>query len=294
MIKTRKNILLAAFAAILFLYVGNWLLENVVEAPLEKRRGRTDRLQKDIEKRKLQLVRARKAAKELAVWEAQSLPSDTEVARSLYQAWMLELVGHVKLANPHVDSGNPTSRKGMYHALSFSVRGRGTLEQLTLLLFEFYRADHLHQIRSLRITPLERTDQLDLSISIEALVLPGADREDRLSPATSDRLASPELADYEMIVRRNLFGSGDGFDPTDHTYLTAVTYSDGQPEAWFTMRVDDTVLKLRKGQILRVGHFNGTVAEIAEVDVILESEGERWLLTIGENLTQASALPPEY
>jgi len=292
--KSRKNILLAAFAAMLLIYVGNWLWENMVEAPLEKRRAKTVRLQEDVEKRKLQLARARKAAKELAVWEDQSLPSDTEVARSLYQAWLLELVEHVKLANPHVDSGNPVGRKGLYHALSFSLRGRGTLRQLTVLLFEFYRADHLHQVRSLGITPLEGADQLDLSISIEALVLPGADREDRLSRQTSDRLASAELADYEMIVRRNLFGSGDGFDPTDHTYLTAVTYSDGQAEAWFTMRVNDKVLKLRKGQNLQVGQFNGTVAEIADTDVILESDGERWLLTVGENITQAFALPPEY
>ena len=59
------------------------------------------------------------------------------------------------------------------------------------------------------------------------------------------------------------------------------------------MRTSDTVLKLRKGDVLEVGQFKGTLVDIADADVILESDGERWLMTIGENLTRATALPPE-
>ena len=100
--------------------------------------------------------------------------------------------------------------------------------------------------------------------------------------------------DYLPVVRRNFFGVGGSPDPTDFTWLTAVSSVDGQPQAWFTLRSEDRVLKLREGESLDVGQFHGTIAAIDDADVILQSEGERWLMTIGENLSQAFALPPEY
>ena len=312
MTKYRKHILAAVFGAMLLFYVGDWLLDNVLTGPLQTRRAKTARLQREIKKKEDELARAREAGKRLAVWETQSLPSDTEVARSLYQAWLIELVDEVGLSSPSVNSGEPVSRKGMYHSMSFSVRGRGTLQQLTRFLFTFYRADLLHQIRTLNITPLGRSDKLDLSISIEALVLPEAGPKDRGAGDAeedqetvfeefrerawrdSDRLASLNLADYHPIVRRNLFGVGGSPDATDHAYLTAVNYVDGQPQAWFTLRASDTILKLRKGEGFEIGQFAGTIIEIEGSDVVIESEGERWLLTLGENLAEAYALPPEF
>jgi len=290
----RKNILLGVLGIIVLLYAGDWLLKNALEGPLQERKRKIERLDADIKKKEAALARARQASKQLEIWEAQSLPSDSEVARSLYRAWLLELVVYVDLANPFVDSGEPLVRKGMYRTISFSVRGRGTLDQLTTFLFYFYSANHLHQIRSLAITPLPKSDELDLSITIEAVVLPTANRRDRLSAATSDRLASASLEDYQSISRRNLFGIGGNPDATDYAFLTTVVYVDGQPEAWFTLRANDEVLRLREGQTLQIGQFSGTVAEIADSDVIIESEGERWLLTIGDNLAQAYALPPEF
>ena len=111
----------------------------------------------------------------------------------------------------------------------------------------------------------------------------------------SQRLASAALADYDPIVQRNLFGIGGSPDPTDHTYLTAVSSVDGEPQVWFTLRAAGEVLKLRKGDGLEVGQFSGTIAEIEGSDVVIEADdGERWLLTLGESLTDAYALPPEF
>ena len=296
----RKNILLGGLGFIVLLYAGDWLMKNVLEGPLQERNRKIERLDEDIKKKETALARARQAGKQLEIWEAQSLPSDSEVARSLYRAWLLELVVYVDLGNPFVDSGEPLVKKGMYRTISFSVRGRGTLDQLTTFLFYFYDANHLHQIRSLAITPVPKSDELDLSITIEAVVLPTADRRDRLSADTSDRLAFNDPEDYESISGRNLFGIGGNPDPTDYTFLTTVVYVDSQPEAWFTLPWftlppnDNPLRKFREGQTLEIGQFSGTIAEIADSDVIIESEGERWLLTIGENLAQAFALPPEF
>ncbi len=293
--KYRKHILYGVLGAMLLSYVGDQILQNVLEeGPLQERRREIARLETQIEKREGRLMKAKEIGKQLDVLKARSLPADTEIARSLYQAWLLELVNFVELSSPNVDSGQPLSRRGLFYAISFSVRGRGTLEQLVRFLYEFYSAGHLHQIRSLAITPLKGTENLDLSVSIEALVLPSADRSGRLTNLRSDRLAHGSLSDYDVIVSRNLFGAGGASDATDFTYLTAVNYVDGQPEAWFDLRTESKLLKLQPGQTLRIGPFEGTIAEIADSDVVLTSGDERWLLTVGENLAQASAVPPEY
>jgi len=87
---------------------------------------------------------------------------------------------------------------------------------------------------------------------------------------------------------------GGSAQVADYAFLTAVNYVDRQPEAWFSIRTNDSVLKLRQGERLEIGSFKGTIAAITDTDVVVESEGERWLLTVGENLSQAAALPPEY
>ncbi len=292
--KHRKKIMMGVLGLIAVFLAGDWMLQNLLEGPLETRRKAHNRLEKNIEKQKDLLARARKAGKQLSVWEEQSLPSNTDLASTNYGVWLMEVIQHAGLTCQGVNSSEPVTRRGIYSLLSFSTRAHGSLEHLTRFLFEFYRAGHLHQIRSLSITPIQKTGELDLVISVEAMVLPSTDRETEFTTQISDRLASTNLEDYMAIVERNLFDVGGGVDPTDQTVLTTVTYVDGRPEVWFLLRGSDELLKLKKGDRLEIGLFSGTLAEIDDTDVILESEGERWLLSIGENLMQATALPPEY
>ena len=129
------------------------------------------RLRDDIAKRELDLAKFRKASQESKSWQTQSLPSDTGSRPQLVPGVAGRAGRRRGLSNPNVDSGEPVSRKGMYNSLSFSVRRRGTLKQLTKFLFDFYRADHLHQIQSLSLTPVPRLEELEIAISIEALSL---------------------------------------------------------------------------------------------------------------------------
>ena len=300
---------LAAMLLVMVAYFGGeWLMDRLIQGPLEAARSRRTQLERDVQKRETSLQRLREAGKLLAQWEDQSLPADTEAARSLYQAWLVELVDDVGLAGPSVTSSEPVARAGLYYTLSFSVRGRGTLEQLTKFLYAFYQADLLHQLRSLTITPLQRAQDLDLSFAIETLILePGgaaaAKKDASATPENvyeqfrrrtwrvSDRLASDNLQAYDVIVRRNLFALGGGFDPTDHTYLTSITLIDGQPEVWFTNRATDEVVRLRAGGRLELGPLTFRLAEVLGRDVIIETDGERWLLSLGDRITDAHALP---
>ena len=293
----RLKILVGVFLVVLLAtQIGR--IVSFVGRPLETRRQLGERRAKELEKRQGELARTRRDVQELAFWERRSLPADPVMARSAYQAWLLELIGRVEVSKQAVTLGEAVPRGGLYWTIAASVQARGTLEQWTAFLFEFYRAGHLHQIRSISLTPLGRRDLLDVSLVIEALVLPGADRKDRLTSERSDRLAFDKLGDYHVIVYRNLFGRSGVSDPTDQTYLTGVNQVNGEPQAWFTVRTatdpDQALLKLRQGETLEIGQFRGRVLEIAGEDVVFESDGHRWLITIGENLGQAFALPPEF
>lgn len=305
-----RTVGLAALLVVMVGYFGGeWVIDQLIQGPIQSARRRRAQLERDIQQRETSLQRLRAAGKVLALWEDQSLPADTEAARSLYQAWLVELVDDVGLTGPSVTSSEPAAYAGLYRTLSFSVRGRGTLDQLTKFLFAFYQADLLHQVRSVTITPLQRAEDLDLSFAIEALALNPPRDETAKTAATpsaenvyeqfrrrawrvSERLAFDQLEAYSAIVRRNLFALGGGFDPTDLTYLTSITQVDGQPEIWFTNRGTDEVTRLRAGDQLEVGPLTFRLAEVQATDVIIEIDGERWLLSPGDKITEAHALPP--
>lgn len=294
--KKREKLLAGVVGVILLGYVGNGLFQRALQGPLDARRERVERLKKEIARKEQQLRLAQQAGKKLTAWQRRSLPRDSDVARSLYQEWLLEVVGHAGFKLPNVDSGEPVGKKGAYQRIGFSVRGRASLEQMTRFLYEFYRADHLHQIQRLNVNPVPDSADLDLSLSIEALILPEADRKDRLSVERSTRLASERLSDYHVLVERDFFGQGaaGGYDDADFAQLTAIIESRGSPEAWFKLQTSGEIVRLAEGQTFQIGQFRGIVAEIRSPDLIVSSDDQRWLLSLGENLSQATALPADF
>lgn len=287
-------------AGIVGVCVGGFALwagyQRLIEQPLANLASDRDKLITKVEGQERQVRLASREAARLAELEQRSLPADRQLARSLYQNWLVEAVNRVGFESPNVDSGAIATRKDLYDRLSFNVRGRGDLAQLSRFLYDFYRADFLHQVTRLTITPVAATSKLELSLAIEALVLPGAPRRERLEERRSQRLRHESLADYQPLVERNLFGDGGArlFDPADFAFLTAIVDVDGQPEAWFNLRTTGELVKLKRGERLVVGDFSGTIEQIDELDLILASDEERWLLALGESLTQATALPPEF
>ncbi len=297
--KHRQKLLVGLFVLVLVVFGWDRIWATVgsyVTGPLDARRARGEKLSSDIQKRLGELKRARKDAQELADWKKQSLPSDPVAARAAYQAWLLDVIKQTELQNAGVTLGDAVRRSGaLYASVSASVQARGTLEQWTRFLYEFYGAGHLHQIRSISINPLGRKGELNVALSIEALLLPGVVRKE-LSRERSRLLAFDRLEDYAVIAQRNFFGSSGTADPTDHTYLTAIQEVNGEAEAWFTLRAEGdperALTKVRRGESLEIGQFRGTVLAIEGNDVILDADGQRWLVALGETLAQAFALPP--
>jgi len=288
----RKKLVLGVLLSLFGLFSAGQLWTRLVAEPGKEAVAKENGLKERIRKTKLQVKLAKQHVKQLREWRARSLPTDVQSARTLYQGWLNQLVESTGLEQRVFDSGSPVSRPGLL-VLPFSVRGTGSMEQLTELLYQFYKAPHLHRIRTLSITPVASGSRLSLSLAIEALIVEGCERTDQLAEGNSTALASEQLSDYRVLIERNLIGQGPKAGFVEMTELTAVLRIDDIWEAWFMNRIDDRLEKLRVGGRLQSGWFDAVVVEIDGDDVILDDGNQWWLLSRGDRLADATALPPE-
>ncbi len=303
----REKLLGIIVAGLLVLVVGQFLFGQFLGL-FSDRETKLEAIQKEVDEKQAKIDRGRKAAARLADYERRSLPASRELARSLYQDWLLSLIDKHKIQRADV-SLQPTTDKGAFDRLTFTLGGRGTVDQLAHLLYDFYSASHLQQIRRMTVKPLQE-GQLELSATIEALVLPGAKRKDKLNDEPSGRLALSDFAKYQAaIVGRNFFAEytppkptvverpkvdppkPPAFDAAKHAVITAIIEVNHQPEIWLSVRTTGKTLRLREGETFEVGALSGTVVRIGDRDAELEAGGKRLLVSLGESLREAAEIP---
>ncbi len=239
---------------------------------------------------------------------SRALPSDPAIAKSVYQNWLLKLSDD-KFTNVSLDSQEPqkdlesndkTSRI-IYEKLRFTIHCLGTLDQLTGFLFDFYSAGHLQKICSIKINPVTNNPaQLDLSIAVEALSLPGAKQTDQLSTEKGNRLKLASADAYnKVIVKRNPFVAyappkndrprGEPpppakIDPLQFSFLTGIIEADGVPEALLYQRTTDETLKVHEGEEFTIGKVKGKVNRIGYNDINIEIDGKTLTVSLGNSL----------
>jgi len=202
----REKMLAIIVGALLLLMVGYFVVSQVSGA-LDYRRRQNSELLGRVQRLSQTVQRGQQADRRLRKLESRSLPRDRDVAGSLYRSWLLDTVQRVGLVDPKVSATSGLSHGGVYDRLPFTVSGEANIEQLVELLHSFYSVNDLHQIRRLHIKPADDPRVLELSMTIEALVLPGSVREGAVANVPGEPLKYGELLQYEdMIVRRNIFG----------------------------------------------------------------------------------------
>lgn len=280
----RKQLLIG----LLVLVVGGYFINSLCDRFYFKPLARESQLEKSMQKKLSDTgLKIRKLDKKLKLRDelrTQALPSNTELASSLYQSWLINLVTSLGVSNPKVDSTSPIA-EGELTRLQFTLRGKANLKQFTNLLFEFYRAGHLHKIRQAVLTPTGGSEQMDLSLTVEAIALENSQNETSLTSLPSGRLVSENLDDYLGIPRRNLFGKGMLSPTIRSTRLTAIT-SDrfGRHEAWFSIPQKGLTHYLEVGESAVIDSLELKVTEIKGDSVRIEIDGNPGLLEVGKSV----------
>ena len=295
---SRNFILIVGLTLCLVWYVSDWAYKSLYWEPRERLGSETQKLSDEIATWRNNLAAMTLFNQQNAGFYYRTLPPNRNEAQSQYSFWLLELLLYTGFENNHVNPVPPI-RVPSGASYQFNVQCVGTLSQLSYFLFEFYYAPFLHRITSMTLAPVDgKPEQLTISMTINALALNtypySPPLGNQMPTGYISRSAFNDWAMYQVIAERNLLQTArGGIDRADFTFLTAILKIDHQTEVWFSVRTDDSLIKAKLGDPVRSGSFSGRLVEILDQDIVLERNGERWLLTTGESLNQAFALPPE-
>ncbi len=291
---SRTKLLLVGVAVVVVATIGDQGYRRLVEGPAKDRERESSQLVKRTKKAEDIVLRAADAADEVLALEQRSLPYNEELARARYQDWLLSLVEKVDLQQPSVDSSSPVSvsikdrrtrkNKELYKRYSFSLRGRGSLHQVTRLLYEFYQGGHLHKIRTLVLTPIGGGKQLDVTMGIEAIGLNRCEREGELSTVEANRIAFDELDAYQNIVHRNFFSQGGG-DTLRKATLTAIAFDrSGRAGAWFSLGDNRRTQVAHRGDSLDIPAHRVQVIDIQPRLALIDVNGVVIQIPLGKTI----------
>ncbi len=156
-----------------------------------------------------------------AYYEHISFPSDTESADVEYQFWLRNMVAaKVKMqfqGLTRADGGEGKfGSETVYRQHGYKLSAKGTLDQLTHFLHEFYQLPMMHRISKINITPRTagtvgeqrkiRTGQHSFVIAIDVLAMPKAEKERDFADQSALPLPRTLEEFNDKIVLRNIFG----------------------------------------------------------------------------------------
>lgn len=244
-------------------------------------------------------ARGERAKRRLIDWGKRSLPTDRDVAKSLYHDWLrkeLTAAGLTveQLADKPLGRANPN-----YGELAVDVRAVGTLEQLTNFLYKFYSAPHMHRLSTATLTASEAGAKLTAALGIDALILTESTRKDALAEGEPLPLPRPLEDIRTSLVSRNVFAphtgqpADAGVDEASKAFVRMFTYGEGGFA--MTVKIDEPAKTrhFRQGDRIEFGKFAGEVTEIDISHAVIKTDNGLVEVRIGQNLGEATPVPKE-
>jgi hypothetical protein len=290
-----------AFAAFLVL----WQFGFSGDESLSQLQSRYDDLTTKVQKKTSDLQKAKHASRRLDEWQRRSLPYDVESARTLYLNWLREKVSQAGFRETKVNFDSKQLLQKSYEELKYSVRAQADLRQLIRFLYEFYKAGHLHKVTHLQITPMQKSNDLDLIINISALSLISAERRDKLTSEAGNRLKLKSSDDYaKIIAERNVFAvykpkppdrppvvqeketekpKPPKFEHLEFTKLTGIVEIDGQLRAWIETKTTGDSYKLLVGEEATIASVKVVILRIGTREVEMQIGDETKTIALGQN-----------
>lgn len=202
----RERILAIVVGVLMFAVVG-WFVQGWVAGAFDRRQQEITRLEGEVNAHKRRVDQGQRAARTIAEFEQRSLPSDPDVARSLYHDWLLAEIGKAGLIEPTVKPGSGQEVRNLFVAQEFVITAKGTLPQMVDLLYAFYSVDLLHRMKHFSAKPIKDSKLLDIHMTVQALSMQNAASNSELVLRPAQRLKLPDRQAYHtLIVGRNLLG----------------------------------------------------------------------------------------
>ena len=298
---TREKRLAVAVAGTVAIWFGNRGLSDYREA-VEQNLDTQLQASEALVDAEIELELAQRARRQLNQWRRASLPTNVNVARSLYQDWLRDQFESAGLTLKDL-TDNSSGVGDEIIEVSFVASAAGSLESLTSFLARFYAANLLHRISGSSVSVQEGGDQLDIQLSVDALVLPECSRSDELPELQQDDL--PEEFDSLLadVVRRNVFQS---YRPPSKAPVVEVVRKDNGPDldakaakvsgmtygigGWrVAVTTDQSAAPTyyHEGDPFEVGRMKGRVAKIDARRVILDTDQGDFEVRLGQSFAEA-------
>ncbi len=287
--------LLIAGLAVFGLYGLDSLYRTWIERPNQQRTAKIDDLNEMLNASKSEQLVAQKQGKRLESFAARALPDDPQLARSLYQQWLLNLVETNQLTSASVDAAQPVpleirsrTKKGkrqlVGHRINYSLRGQATLGKLSSFLNDFRKAGHLHKIRAITLNPIGNEGRLDADLTIEVLCLEASANKGQLGVWEVVDEAAVAPSTYDHLVRRNLFARGFAKALFDVELKAITSNRNGIAQAWFRIDGRGTTKTIAAGNQIPVALHDIVVIEVLKNRVLVRVNEELHWIKLGQSI----------
>lgn len=203
---TKREKILAAVVGALVLSIGGvWVLSSFSDA-FDARYDQLADLDQEKSDKESRVRRGRRATQQIADWEARSLSSDVNIAKTQYKFWLVDAARKAGLEPAEVKWVSQQDFRGLYTELKYSVSGEFEPRKLIQFLHDFQQAGYLHRISSAIINPVPDKKLWDVKLRIDALSLAKAPVEPSTTPPPSEKPLPKSPEQYaQTIIGRNFF-----------------------------------------------------------------------------------------
>jgi hypothetical protein len=301
-VSQREKILGVVVLALVALWGGKAMLDRYSSA-VNLRRTQVQNARTRLAEADRALAKGRAALRQIEGWQERSLPDDREKALSLYKAWLLAKAKESGLVVEHITPSPRTSSSAAFQAIGYQIEAGGPLSAVATMLYEFYRSPQLQQITRLRLSRPIGASQVEVTMDVEALSLPGAVATDSLPEGESERLQLASAAEYQKsLTERDLVSvfrpprpprdatarrdppAPPKFDDAELARLSAVVGSGKGWQAWIYVRTTGETLRVAAGDALKVGTLEGQIVSVERRSMVFESGEKKFRVALGETL----------
>lgn len=297
---SRERNLIGAVAAAGVLWFGSQGLTRYRDA-VERNANKQTEAERALNEARTAELRGKRARKQVNEWRSQSLPTNRDVAESLYQDWLRTQLTGAGMTVTQIADKSGSARNPQFGEVAIEVRADGALPQLTDFLHRFYSGPHLHRISSATITAADGGQKLSLTMTAAALIMPDAKRADKLAEGDPRPIEGVKSLDEirQRLVDRNMFvahtpksGEATADASASEAEFTGAVYGSDGWQGWVRNKTSGQVSRFAEGDAVEFGSFKGKVVEIENRRMVIETDKGRVELRAGQNFSQTTLLAP--